>query len=128
MSNLVRKLRTKSPYKSAIQIAVEDHDVGNLAVVLGQGDYPTFQQIADGMTGDMNAAADRIEALEAENARLMAFVCSSASVLYGYMAGMTRHDNAPDQAAWDRLRQGAQDVMSVYKKKQRAALNGETGK
>ena len=67
---LVRQLRTKSQYKSAIQIAVEDSGLADRVIILGQGVYPNFAGLADMITALQNQAADRIEALSAENKRL----------------------------------------------------------
>lgn len=72
MSDLVRRLRTKRPYKSDVQIMVEMFGPEPPTVILGQGDYPTAVDIADRVTADMNAAADAIEALEA---RVAEFSC-----------------------------------------------------
>lgn len=74
---LVERLKTREPYKSALQIACEENisqageqTVGEMRVFLGQGDYPTLQHLADVMTRDANQAADTITALLAENERL----------------------------------------------------------
>lgn len=65
LRNLKRRLRTRAPYKSDVQIMVEMLGPEPPVVILGQGDYPTAVQIADRVTADMNAAADAIEALQA---------------------------------------------------------------
>jgi hypothetical protein len=66
MDDLVRRLRTRAPYKSNVQIMVELFGPEPPVVVLGQGDYPTALMIANRVTADMNAAADRIEQLTRE--------------------------------------------------------------
>lgn len=64
--DLIRRLRTREPYKSDVQIMVEMLGPEPPIVVLGQGDYPTAVQVADRVTRDMNEAADTIARLRAE--------------------------------------------------------------
>lgn len=70
VERFARRIETREPYKSAVQIAVGDHDIGTSIIVLGQGDYPTFQQIADRTTDNMNKGAILLRTLAAEVARL----------------------------------------------------------
>ena len=79
VERLARRIQTRAPYKSAMQIACEENisqtdaeTVGAVIVFLGQGDYPTIQQIADQATRSANEAADTLLALAAERDRLRA--------------------------------------------------------
>lgn len=96
VEQLARRIKTRSPYKSAMQIACEEEvtqtdakTVGEITVILGQGDYPTIQQIADQSTKAANDAAATLLALRAaldaaeaqvEEARAMAFDAVIANI------------------------------------------------
>lgn len=82
-SDLARQLRTDAQYKHALEIMADDidqwlrdegllgHDPFTHNIILGTGDYPTGREIIAHSVEKMNEAADRIEELEAENARLV---------------------------------------------------------
>lgn len=61
-----RRIATKQPYKHPLQLACEDHGIGDLVIVLGQGDYPTMAGLADKARDDFDCAAAVILALAAE--------------------------------------------------------------
>jgi hypothetical protein len=91
VERFARRIETREPYKSAIQIACEEEfsglggTVGGMIVVLGQGDYPTIQNIADRMTADANQAAKILRALLAERDELIDKYCDQA-VRYSELA------------------------------------------
>lgn len=78
VERLARRIGTRAPYKSAIQIACDeeinanDRTIGAKLLALGQGDYPTVREIADQMTSDANVAAATLRALSARIAELEA--------------------------------------------------------
>lgn len=61
-----RRIATKQPYKHPLQLACEDHGIGDLVIFLGQGDYPTMAGLADKARDDFDCAAAVILALAAE--------------------------------------------------------------
>lgn len=73
VERLARRIETREPYKSPMQIMASD--MPQEPVILGQGDYPTPLQIADTATRNANEAATMLRALSAaltEAARLAA--------------------------------------------------------
>ena len=77
---LARRLHTREPYKHPMQIVAEipvrlyedaePHPMGGIVVVLGQGDYPTFGQMADETRRLQDEAAAMIRSLSAEVERI----------------------------------------------------------
>ena len=116
---LVRQLRTNPKYKSAIQIAVEDSGLADRVIILGQGDYPNFAGLADMITALQNQAADRIEALSAENKRLreaLEETVSDLTVLSGNVFDAEKRDSN-----WN----GMYERVRSWIQRARAALGGE---
>lgn len=80
--DLVKRLRTRQPYKHALEImaddltqwlrdeSVHDGDIFEHSIILGQGDYPSGRDIIGNAVRKMNEAADAIEALQARVAEL----------------------------------------------------------
>ena len=80
--DLVKRLRTRQPYKHALEImaddltqwlrdeSVHDGDIFEHSIILGQGDYPSGRDIIGNAVRKMNEAADAIEALQVRVAEL----------------------------------------------------------
>jgi|GEM_PF-4143445 len=91
VETLARKIETREPYKSPIQIACEerfslprdvlDKGIGDMTIILGQGDYPTVREIADGMTDDANKAATTLRALSKKVGELEAEIAEKDELI-----------------------------------------------
>lgn len=80
--DLIARLETKQPYKSALQIACEDDGIGAQVIVLGQGDYPSMRQLADRATDDMNEAATCIRQQAARIAELEGLLDETNEIMF----------------------------------------------
>ena len=60
VQEMVARLRTDPRYLTPAQIAADELGADTV-IVLGQGDYPTLRQIADGDRAKQEQAADLLE-------------------------------------------------------------------
>ena len=117
--DLVKRLRTRQPYKHALEImaddltqwlrdeSVHDGDIFEHSIILGQGDYPSGRDIIGNAVRKMNEAADAIESLQARVKELDTTISNLRKVNEQYLKNSNENFHAANTARRDAFEEAA---------------------